>query len=87
MHLYDKLETNASVPEELVYWGWKEIYKVTGWNSKTPVINSIKKDDFPQPYKMGGKNNMWKKVEVLRWLSTRKRAHIGENKEAAIESN
>lgn len=68
-------ERRAAPPgTELRFIRLKEVLALCG-KSKTSLYNAMKKGEFPQAVKLGGRSSAWVKSEVDAWIQQCIRSH------------
>lgn len=69
MKQLNRHESPPQVPDELALWSIKEIKQVLHYQSDTSIYKLIAEKDFPKAIKLNPKKNLWRKKDVLEWLS------------------
>lgn len=80
----DHQRTNAVVERrastdrpDVRFFRLKEVLAICG-KSRSSIYDAIKKGEFPQPVKLGGRTSAWLKSEVEQWAIQRSRARRSE---------
>lgn len=66
------LQQATPVPEHMIFDDLETMKTYTGMG-RTAVYAAIREQGFPQPYQFGKRIVRWKRIEVLKWMETRKR--------------